>query len=70
MSSKLFFALGALLFAGCAAFGIKVGRFKTQVFKRDPYIRRRDEPHLFWTYASALGLGAALLGYMAVFATP
>ena len=67
MNDKLLFAFGALIFAGCAAFGIKTGRFKMREFKAAPYMRRQESPIAFWTYAVLLMCGAVFLAYMAIF---
>ena len=67
LGDKLFATFGALTFAGVALYGIKVGRLKTREFKAAPYLRRRENPILFWTYATLMMGGAILLAYVAIF---
>ena len=67
MQDKLFVAMGAVIFAAVAVYGIKTGRFKTREFKVAPYMRRRESPILFWTYATLLVGAALLLAYIAIF---
>jgi lipid-A-disaccharide synthase-like uncharacterized protein len=67
MMGKLGAAATALVFAGCATHMFVTGRFKTREFKIAPYVRRRDHPVIFWTYAGLLAAAAAFLIYIAVF---
>ena len=67
MDGKLYAAVGALIFAGTAAFIIKTGRYKTREFKVAPYVRGRDHPASFWTYVMLLLAASAVLAYIAIF---
>ena len=60
-------ALGALIFGGCAAYGISKGRFRIMKQSGNPYLERRNAPIQFWTYAILLIVAAVVLTYISIF---
>jgi hypothetical protein len=67
IGGNLYAGAAALIFAACAAHGIRTGRLKIWKFSPDPYLRRREQPVAFWTYATLLAATALLFTCVAIF---